>query len=298
MTQYAEIRYDLPRPGVARITLARPEIRNAQNSAMLYEIDDALTAAGVDESVRVVVIAADGPDFSAGHNLTDLTGADLQVPESGPVVAQTTRGDKPGIEGQMEYECDAFLGLSLRWRDFAKPTIVAVQGRTIAAGLMLVWPFDIIIAAEDASFRDPLVAFGVNGHEYFTHPWEFGARKAKELLFTGDALTAQEAREIGMVNHVLPRAQLEQFTLDMAAKIATRPPFGLRLAKMSVNQALDMQGQPQAVRSAFSLHQIGHANNFHQHELLVIPDGPGIVRSEIKKAGQPPRYAARGDMPA
>ena len=58
-------------------------------------------------------------------------------------------------------------------------------------------------------------------------------------------------------------------------KIATRPPFGLRLAKMSVNQALDVQGQPQAVRSAFSLHQIGHANNFHQHELLVIPDGPG-----------------------
>ena len=73
---------------------------------------------------------------------------------------------------------------------------------------MLVWPFDIVIASEDARFSDPVVAFGVNGVEYFAHPWEVGVRKAKEMLFTGEAITAQEAKDLGMVNHVVPLSDL------------------------------------------------------------------------------------------
>ena len=77
--------------------------------------------------------------------------------------------------------------------------MVEVQGWVIAGGLMLVWPFDIIIAADDTKFTDPVVALGVNGVEYFAHPWEFGTRKAKEMLFTGEVIMADEAKSLGMV---------------------------------------------------------------------------------------------------
>jgi len=95
-----------------------------------------------------------------------------------------------------------------RWHDIPKPTIAAVQGKVIAAGLMLMWVYDIIIAADDASFRDMTVEFGVNGVEWFNHPWEFGIRKARELLFPGDAIEASEANRLGMVNHVVPADEL------------------------------------------------------------------------------------------
>src|SRR5699024_696000 len=107
--------------------------------------------------------------------------------------------DAPGIEGHFAFECEAFLGLCRRWRELPKPTIAQVQGRVIAGGLMLVWPMDLVVAAEDASFSDPVTAFGANGVEYFAHAFEIGARRAKELLFTGEAMTASEARAIGMV---------------------------------------------------------------------------------------------------
>ena len=279
---YTRIRYDRPADHVARITLARPEKRNAQDPRMLYEIDRAFTAAGVDAAVKVVILAADGPDFSSGHDLSDMTGGDVEEIPGTPVVHQDSQSGLPGIENTMAFECDAYLGLSLRWRNFPKPTVAQVQGRTIAGGLMLVWPCDIIVAASTATFCDPVVALGVNGHEFFVHPWELGARKAKELLFTGDSIGADEARALGMVNHVVAEDELEAFTLDLARRIATRPAFALKLAKLSVNQALDAQGQTDAVRSAYSLHALGHANNLQQHGILVHPDGPEQVRADLK----------------
>ncbi|MGH8999265.1 MAG: enoyl-CoA hydratase-related protein, partial [Acidimicrobiia bacterium] len=129
------------------------------------------------------------------------------------------------------------------WRNIPKPTIASVHGRVIAGGLMLVWPMDLVIASEDATFSDPTVAFGLNGLEYHDHLWQLGARKAKEILFTGRALTATEAETVGMVNQVVPRDELESATLQMARTIAERPMFGLKLAKLSVNQGLEAQGQ-------------------------------------------------------
>jgi enoyl-CoA hydratase len=281
--QFTRIRYDLPREQVARITLARPEKRNAQDTAMLYEIDRAFTLAGTDPEVKVVVLAADGPDFSSGHDLSgDLTGDSAEAFPGGPIVHQDTQAGLPGIEGTVAFECDAYLGLSLRWRNFPKPTVAQVQGRTIAGGLMLLWPCDIIIAASTASFCDPVVALGVNGHEFFVHPWEVGARKAKEMLFTGDLISAAEAHSLGMVNHVVGEDELEAFTLDLASRIATRPAFALKLAKMSVNQALDAQGQTEAVHSAYSLHALGHANNLQRYGILIDPEGPAALRAGVQ----------------
>lgn len=273
-SRYERIRYDMPVDRVARITLARPEMRNAQDYQMLHEIDDALQEATTDDDVRVIVLAADGPHFSSGHDLTNTaTGADFEPH------CMTGGYLQPGQAGGMANEEEFYLGMCWRWRNVPKPTIAQVQGKVIAGGLMLVWPCDLIIASVDATFADPTVAFAVNGHEYHTHTWELGARKAKEMLFRGHALTAHECESLGMINHVVDRGDLERFTLEMATEIAQRPMFGLKLAKLSVNGALEAQGQYNALRHAFALHQAGHANARAVFEgFPVDPSGIEVIR--------------------
>ncbi len=178
----------------------------------------------------------------------------------------------------MAMEEEIYFQMCWRWRNIPKPVLVAAQGKTIAGGLMLLWVADVIIAADDAQFSDPVVGMGVNGVEYFGHPWEWGARKAKELLFTGDWVSAEEARALGMVNHVVPRAELEQFTMDMAARIAQKPSFALKLAKESVNQTQEAQGMYTAMRSAFSIQHLAHAHNRVRFGIPVDP-GPGADRN-------------------
>ncbi|WP_377267450.1 enoyl-CoA hydratase [Peterkaempfera sp. SMS 1(5)a] len=271
------IRREDPSAGVSRIVLARPEKRNAQDPEMLYELDAALMAAVSDTDVKVIILAADGPDFSSGHDLA----AGFYVP-CAPVATMEGGFDAPGIEGHFAFEHETYLGLCRRWRNLPKPTIAEVQGRVIAGGLMLIWPLDLIVAADNATFSDPVSAFGVNGIEYFVHPWEVGARKAKEMLFTGEPLTAREAHSLGMVNHVVPTEELAARTLELARRIAIRPALGLRLAKESVNTALDAQGQPAAIDNAFALHNLGHANNLARHGRLIDPEGPAIVRAQAR----------------
>ena len=99
-----------------------------------------------------------------------------------------------GAEAQMAREKEIYIGFSERWRNIPKPTIAEVQGKVIAGGLMLVWPCDLIVAAYNAEFIDNTVAMGVCGAEFFNHPWEVGVRKAKEMLFTSDAVSAAEAK--------------------------------------------------------------------------------------------------------
>ena len=223
--EFQFIRFEGIEDGVARIVLARPEKRNAQNKSMLYELNDALDMASHDDDCKVIVLAADGPDFSSGHDMKD------REPLTHKPVGTWGGFGQPGVEGHWAFEEELYLGLCWRWRNIPKPTMVEVQGRVIAGGLMLVWPFDIIVASDDARFSDPVVAFGVNGVEYFGHPWEVGVRKAKEMLFTGEALTAEECKTLGMVNHVVSREELTEFTMKMAKHIARQPMVGLKLAK-------------------------------------------------------------------
>ena len=275
---FTQIRYDRPSERVARITLARADSRNAQDRKMLYEINTALDAAMHDDDVRVVILAADGPHFSSGHHLTDVS----QIGDHGPPVMGVGGYTQPGAEGWMAQEQEIYLGFCWRWRNLPKPTIAQVQGKAIAGGLMLVWPFDLVIASEDAEFSDPVVAFGVNGHEFFVHAYEVGHRKAKEMLFTGDSITAAEAKSLGMVNQVVKREELESFTLALAEKIGKRPSMGLKLAKMSVNQSLDAQGMWTAVQAAFGLHHLGHTNALAVHGIRVEPTGARMIREGAK----------------
>jgi len=275
--EFETIRYETPAPGVARVVLARVEQRNAQDRRMTYELNAAFDRAAHDDSVKVIILAADGPHFSSGHDLRDRS--KLSEFQS---VGTWGGFELPGAEGYMAVEHEIYLGMCWRWRNLPKPTIAQVHGKTIAGGLMLVWVCDLVIASDDATFSDPVVAFGVNGVEYFAHPWEVGVRKAKEMLFTGQAISASEAHALGMVNHVVPRAELEKFTLELAGRIASRPSMGLKLAKQSVNQAQDAQGFWTALQAAMSLQQLGHSNNAQVHGMLVDPRGAEVIRREAK----------------
>ncbi len=276
--KFITIRYEKPAEDVARIVLNRPGKANAQDLQMIYELNSAFDKAAFDDAVKVIILSAEGKHFSSGHDLQDQ--ADIN--EFKPV--NNWGGfDQPGAEGRMSVEHEIYLSMCWRWRNLPKPTIAQVQGKTIAGGLMLVWICDLIIASEEATFSDPVVAFGVNGVEYFAHPWEVGARKAKEMLFTGDAITATEAYQLGMVNHVVPLDSLEDFTMAMASKIAKRPAMGLRLAKQSVNQALDAQGFWTALQAAMSLQQLGHSNNMQVHKMPIDPNGLEVIRKTSKE---------------
>jgi len=244
---------------------------------MLYELNDALDMASQDVECKVIVLAADGPDFSSGHDMKD------REPLTRKPVGTWAGFGQPGIEGHWAFEEELYLGLCWRWRNIPKPTMVEVQGRVIAGGLMLVWPFDIIIASDDARFSDPVVAFGVNGVEYFGHPWEVGVRKAKEMLFTGEALTAEECKTLGMVNHVVSREELKEFTMKMAKHIARQPMLGLKLAKQSVNQMQDAQGLWPSLQAAMSLQHMGHAHERLIHESAVEPEGGEKIKKQAKK---------------
>jgi enoyl-CoA hydratase len=275
--EFQTIRYEQPATGVARIVLARAEARNAQDKRMLYELNSAFDRAARDNAVKVIILSADGPHFSSGHDLRDRSKiADFET------VGTWGGFDLPGAEGYMAVEHEIYLGMCWRWRNLPKPTIAQVHGKTIAGGLMLMWVCDLVIASDDATFSDPVVAFGVNGVEYFAHPWEVGVRKAKEMLFTGAAIGAAEAHTLGMVNHVVPLAELEKFTLELAQRIASRPSMGLKLAKQSVNQAQDAQGFWTALQAAMSLQQLGHSNNAQVHGMLVDPSGAEVIRREAK----------------
>ena len=257
------VRYEDPAPGVARIVLARADKYNAINPAMIFEVNDAFNRALSDNSVKVIILAADGKHFSAGHDIAD-TVEDYQaaVAAAGRNVGHWSDFQAEGTHGWYAAEKEAYFETAKRWRNISKPTICAVQGKCIAGALIFAWVCDIIVASTDALFSDPVMTFGMPGVEWFGHPWELGARKAKEFLFTADSWGAEEARQLGMVNHVVERDALEDFTLAMAKKIATKPAFALKLAKEAVNKTLDIQGQANAMDAAFYIHHLGHSQNF------------------------------------
>ena len=282
LTETARIRSERPEAAIARIVLNRPDKRNAQDYRLLYELDDAFSAAARDETVKVIILAAEGKDFSSGHEL-HARGfeAFAREREQHPPASSWGGFEKPGIEGFVSREEEIYLGFSWKWRNIPKPTIAEVQGHVIGGGLMLVWPCDLIVATEDATFVDPVVALGLNGHEYHVHTWELGHRRAKEMLFTGEPMTAQEAHRLGMVTSVVSSDDLQRATLDLARRIARRPSFALMTAKQTVNQALEAQGMWTALQAAYSLHALGHSHSFQLHSDPIDPEGPALIRDTL-----------------
>ena len=152
-------------------------------------------------------------------------------------------GTRGGSEKLMLQEWHYFFQNTLRWRNLRKITIAQVHGSVYAAGLMLMWACDLIVAAEGTIFADVVgTRLGMCGVEYFAHPWEFGARKTKELMLTGDSIDAEEGYRLGMVSKVFPADELAERTLEFARRIAKIPTMAALLIKESVNQTQDNQG--------------------------------------------------------
>ena len=244
----------------ALVTLNRPEYRNAQNSAMTYALDRAFYRAADDPEVKVVVLRGAGPHFSAGHDI-GTPGRDAHLPFERRASLWWDHSERQGAESRYARESEVYLGMCRRWRELPKPVIASVHGACVAGGLMLAWVCDLIVAAEDAFFADPVVRMGIPGVEYFAHPWVLGPRFAKEVLFTGGRFTAERAYEVGMVNRVVPRAELEAATFALAEEVAAMPRFGLALAKRAVNQCEDQMGLRPGMDSVFGLHHVAHAHN-------------------------------------
>jgi len=247
--------YEVVEERIATITLNRPDKANAQTPAMLDELDACWTRAARDRAVRVIVLQANGKHFSSGHDIS-ATSDDAVNDATGDSVDWKTRG----LQSIYEWETVHYLGYSRKWRDVPKPSLAAVQGQCIAGGLLLCWPCDLIIAADNAKFSDPVVRMGIGGVEYHGHTWEVGPRKAKEWLFTASSFTAEEAERLGMVNRVVPLDELRSSTMDLARQIAQMHPFALAQAKRAVNQTMDIQGFYAALQAVFDVHQTGHGN--------------------------------------
>lgn len=281
MSSYETILVERPDPAVARIVMNRPDARNAQNLQMTYDLNAAFDDAVQDDTVKVIILAGAGPHFSAGHDLRATTKNEAGI--DFPPVGAWGGFREPGAHGRMAREQEIYLQITRRWRNLAKPTIAEVHGKCIAGGLMLAWACDLIVASDNAEFCDPVVTMGVCGVEWFVHPWELGPRKAKELLFTADSWSAQEAHQLGMVNHVVPAVELSAFTMALAQRIAAKPSFALKMTKEAVNRSVDIQGQPAAIDQAFALHQLCHAHNLQEFGMIVDPSGlHPSVRKQVK----------------
>lgn len=245
--------------GIATVTMSRAGFNNAQNSQMTYALDAAFRRAVDDDAVKVIVLRGEGRHFSAGHDI-GTPGRDINKPFE-RVHLWWDHTNKPGGEYLYAREQEVYLNMCRRWRDIPKPTIAMVQGACIAGGLMLAWVCDLIVASEDAFFQDPVVRMGIPGVEYFAHPYELNPRIAKEFLMTGDRMGAERAWQMGMVNRVVPRAELESATYALAARIAAQPRMGLALTKQAVNHVEDLQGKRTAMDAVFAWHHFAHTHN-------------------------------------
>jgi len=241
---------------IARITLNRPETRNAQNRIMLVALDAAFLRAEEDDQVRVVILAGAGPTFSSGHDFM----WDWRPENNDHPTYRGNGGTRLKMESLMLQEWHYYFQNTLRWRNLRKITVAQVQGGVYSAALMLMWACDLVVAAEGTRFADMVGnRFGVCGVEYFAHPWELGPRKTKELMLTGDSIDADEAYELGMVNKVFPAHELEARTLELARRIAKVPTMAALLVKEAVNQTVDIQGFHNSLHACFTLHELNHA---------------------------------------
>lgn len=281
--EYEQVIYEEPAPKVARIVMDRPRRRNAQGITMTYELDAAFKRACHDDNINVIILAASGDHWNAGH---DISGDGPRNPAPEDVVS-LWGGDYrgKGWAGPYAREQEIYLEITERWRNAPKPTIAEIQGAVISGGVMLAWMCDFIICSEDARFRDATAAeMGVPGVEFWQHPYEISVRKAKEWLMTGSWMSAQEAERRGMVNHVVPREQLAARALEMAQDIAAKNPFTMTLVKQAMNYAQDQMGRKASMDHAFHLHQMGHMQSMLVHGVPVDLDYlPPSIRANIEK---------------
>ena len=253
---FTRILYEKVEPDIVKITMNRPEMRNAQDWLMLEELQDAFVEADLDEDVRVIILAGAGKDFCASHDLSGK-GEDAR----GPIIGRAMATKLTGMEMRLKKEDYVDLKQGQAMRNVSKPSIAMVQGNAVSSGWQMASMCDLIVASEDAQFREVLPRYAYAGIEVLFHPYDVGVRKAKEMMWTGEPISAQKAEQIGLVNRVVPKEKLEEETLDLARKIAKIGPVVASLIKRSLNHAWDEMGQSNAWQYHMLIHQLSHASD-------------------------------------
>jgi enoyl-CoA hydratase len=235
-----------PAEYVRRITLNRPEKRNAISTPLRNELLDALRAHDNDADVRVTIVRGAGPCFSSGY---DLTG--------GPLMEGSPFYSAPG-DGQWARQAnDTWFSV---W-DLAKPVIAQIHGYAIAGGTELASACDLVYVAEDARISYPVVRVA-SPPDWQYHTVLLGLRRAMELMLTGDPITGAEAAAIGFANRAFPAGELEQGVLDIASRIAGVPSDLTQINKRSVHRAFDVWGARAAIRAGTELQALaGHTES-------------------------------------
>jgi enoyl-CoA hydratase len=239
---------DEPAPHVRRLTLNRPEKRNALNHPLRGALIEQLRAADVDREVRVTILRGAGSCFSAGY---DLGGGN----EGHDYPFYTAGG-----EGQWpRHVTDGWMSI---W-DQAKPVIAQVHGYCLAGGSELATGCDLVYVAEDAKIGYPAVRFGTPDMQF--HAWFLGMRTAMEMMVTGDSISGVEAARQGWANKAFPADELEGHVLEVASRITKIPSDIVQLNKRTVHRAMEIMGLRAAIRSgtemcALATHQVG----FHE----------------------------------
>ncbi|MBI4188153.1 MAG: enoyl-CoA hydratase [Chloroflexi bacterium] len=262
MRNYKRILYHTVEPGIVKITMNRPEKRNAEDPLMLEEMQDAFIEADIDDDVRVIIFAGAGKDFSAGHDMSSgQSGSDRSPAPEDTIMRRYMDTKMTGLERTLRDEDYHFKYQAYAMRDVSKPTIAMVQGNCLAGGWMNASMCDLIVASEDARFGDPVVRMGPAGLELLFHVYDVGFRRAKAMLWTGDPITAPEAFQVGLVYKVVPREKLEEETMNLARRIAMNMPVAVSFTKRSINFAADAMGQRLAWDYHLLIHQMSHASD-------------------------------------
>jgi enoyl-CoA hydratase len=231
---------DDPAPHVRRLTLNRPEKRNALSNHLRAQLMDALHAADADPDVRVTIIRGAGSCFSAGY---DLGGANEGVP--------LPHYTSPG-EGQWpRHVTETWMSI---W-DLAKPVIAQVHGYCLAGGSELATGCDLVYIAEDAEMGYPAVRFGVPDMHF--HAWMLGMRAAMEMMVTGDSISGVEAVRLGWANRAFAADDLDGEVLRVAERIALIPSDIVQLNKRTVHRQMDAMGMRAGIRAGTDICALG-----------------------------------------
>ncbi len=215
--------------GISTITLNRPHAMNALSSTMGRELNQSIVEAGDDDASRVLVLTGSGRAFCAGEDVKERPGDSAEIRKSRTPVGKLAGGGAGGVR---------FVDTL---RSMPKPSIAAINGFAVGQGLSIALSCDIRIASEEAQLGAIWVRRGIppeSGGAYLLTQI-VGPAKACELIFAGKMISAQEAKEIGLVNEVVPAAQLEDATNELARSIADGPPVAIGISKMMVYQALE-----------------------------------------------------------
>jgi enoyl-CoA hydratase/carnithine racemase len=242
MSDDARVNYETREDGrVAVVSMARVRYRNALSPQMMAELESAFDRAVDDDDVRVIVLRGEGPSFSAGHDLGSSDMGDRAERDAAPMAEKYNRN--------RALDPDPLL----RFRAIPKPTIAMVQGHCIYAAWMLASSMDVIFAAKDAQFL-------ATNFQYFSVPWDIGARRAKHLLFENRFIDGNEALELGFVQEAHPADRLEEETIGYASRVAEMDPFQLQMMKHSINQMQEIQGFTAHIMSSHSDRMVRGAN--------------------------------------